>query len=112
MTVRRRMLLSLAAVLCFGAALGPPDAAAQPPYIAGRVVNSVGVAIPGLTVQLQNQEVGPSAPTVTGPAGEYVFTDVPTQVRVPYFIEVWWGQRLVYRDIVPQLGQQSDIVLQ
>jgi hypothetical protein len=79
--------------------------------VSGMIISSTGQPVPGLTVKLHHPELGDSVPAVTSPAGFYYFGYVPSQVQAPYTIEVYWGQRLIYRDYVRRLGEQETIRL-
>lgn len=83
------------------------------PYmqISGVVVTSRGVPIPGCLVRLQNPDVGLSYPVSTGPAGDYYFPEVPTQVRTLYVIQVFWNGSIIYNGIVYQPGLQPPITI-
>lgn len=112
-----RLPAALLLALCLAAATPHPRAAAQqaqPGYmsIAGQVVTSRGVPIPGVTVQLVSPDVGASYPVTTGPNGEYFFPHVPTNVRSLYVIRVLWGSNQIYQGVVERPGTQRTIVIQ
>lgn len=64
--------------------------------VSGRVVNSYGQPVPGVTVSLFHPNLGRSAPSMSNMYGQYIFYNIPIH-PIPYFIEVYWGQRLIYR---------------
>ncbi|RJG47746.1 carboxypeptidase-like regulatory domain-containing protein [Motilimonas pumila] len=56
-----------------------------------------GRAIAGLTVFLLHPEIGRSRPAITDPYGTFIFYAIPLMPS-PYYLEVYWGQQLIYRD--------------
>lgn len=54
---------------------------------------------PGLLVSLVHPQFGRSAPVFTDNYGNFVMANVPMS-PVPYYIEVYWGQNLIYRNLV------------
>src|ERR1700730_9464904 len=55
--------------------------------------------VPGVTVSLVHPVVGRSSPSVTNPTGYYYFANVPLRPE-PYFMEVYWGTQLLFRNTV------------
>jgi hypothetical protein len=59
--------------------------------------------IPGLTVSLVHPILGRSAPSFTNNFGQFIISSVPPR-QEPYYLEIYWGQRLVYRTAVQIKG--------
>ena len=55
-----------------------------------------GQGAPGLTVSLVHPSLGRSVPVFTDGWGNFIMGNIPID-PVPYYIEVYWGQRLIYR---------------
>ena len=110
---RARSVLSVALAVALIAALASAARGQMGPTmpVSGIVVNGAGRPMGGLTVQLMNEQVGPSAPAITNSSGFYYLANVPTHVRAPYTIEIRWGPQTIYRDYVRHLGQQEVIRL-
>jgi len=70
--------------------------------IQGRVVNSGNVGIPGLTLYLVHPTLGRSYPSMTNNFGNYFFSNLP--VNQVYYLEIYWGNRLIYRKPCPMNG--------
>src|SRR3982751_57001 len=81
----------------------PSRAVGQVP-VQGTVRNGAGYPIPGLTVSLVHPVVGRSYPCITNEYGAYFFLNVPVRPD-PYYLEVYWGQTLVYRQPVTIVQQ-------
>ena len=64
--------------------------------VSGTVMNSTGRAVPGVAVSLIHPNYGRSSAVFTDQLGQYTVRNVPPH-PVPYFMEVYWGQRLIYR---------------
>jgi len=92
----------------YSAAQLPPRPAEN---VVGVVLDRHERPVPGLTVRLNHPDLGPSFPVMTNYGGFYYFPDVPRNVMKPYTIEVFWGDSLIYRDIVRSLGEQPPIRL-
>ena len=103
------------ALSLFAAASSPEQAQAagattQP--VAGAILGGSGAPIPGLVVELQNQQGGSGMRTVTNAGGVYFFATVPSNVRTPYILRVYQGpQRVVFQTYLTRLGQQAPIRL-
>lgn len=112
-----RRFAVLAAVLVSTFVVGGVPARSQSPSTPGKPVSGtvldgrVNRPIPGLVVQLQNQQVGPSLAVTTSPAGVYYFPWVPSNTSTPYVIQVTWGNVVVYKNYLRHLGQQEPIIL-
>ncbi|MGH8094629.1 MAG: carboxypeptidase-like regulatory domain-containing protein [Chthoniobacterales bacterium] len=92
---------SLAGLFFLGAILfGATAATAQTAPVSlveGYVYRSSGQPVPGVTVSLVHPAVGRSSPAITNPGGYYYFSNVPMRAD-PYYIEVYWGTQLLYRN--------------
>lgn len=62
-----------------------------------------GSPIPGLTVSLVHPELGRSAPAFTNENGYFQMINIPL-TSTPYYIEVYWGSRLIYRSQIQVQG--------
>ncbi len=92
-----KKLLRLA-VLCLAlAGLGWHTTSAQLAMVEGGIYSKANAPIPGLTVSLVHPVVGRSSPCMTNAQGWYVFHNVPARPE-PYYFEVYWGTRLLYRN--------------
>jgi len=67
--------------------------------VTGFVVNAQGMPLPGVTVSLVHPVLGRSTPAFTSAQGQFFFGYVPLRPE-PYYIEVYWGQQLVYRNFL------------
>jgi|SRR5215467_13672235 len=110
---RPRLVQSLALVGALTALLVSTARGQMGPtmVVTGVVVSDAGRPLGGLTVQLNNQQIGPSSPVMTNASGTYFFANVPTNVGTPYVIEIRWGQQTIYRDYLRHLGRQEVIRL-
>lgn len=74
-------------------------------YIQGNICSKAqnGAPIPGLLVSLAHQSLGRSVPAYTDNQGNFLMDNVPKN-NIPYYLEVYWGQRLIYRSTVTILG--------
>jgi len=88
-----RRSLSVLIILCAMITL-PGTAAAD--SVRGTVVDARGTPVPSVKVQLVNRDVGVSRPRYTGRNGVFVFDNVP-KVNSPYYLEIFWGSRIVHR---------------
>ena len=64
--------------------------------VQGVVTNAAQQPLPGVAVSLVHPVLGRSTPSFTNEWGQYVLWNVPPH-PAPYFMEVYWGQRLIYR---------------
>ncbi|RKF19864.1 hypothetical protein DBZ36_05240 [Alginatibacterium sediminis] len=53
--------------------------------------------VPGLLVSLVHPQLGRSEPSYTNQYGVFQLYDIPHNDK-PYYIEVYWGTRLIYRN--------------
>lgn len=99
--MKRVVLIFLAALFCLcnvkAQWLGPP------PSISGVVYSARTGALPGVTVSLVHPYVGRSRPSISDVYGIYSFPGVPPQAD-PYYIEAYWGNTLIYRNLVTYRG--------
>jgi hypothetical protein len=104
---RRASLLLLLLILLPAAGMEAQTAA-----VSGRIVRGDGSPVPGLTVSLVHPQVGRSQPISSDETGHFVFYNVPIQPDA-YYVEVYWGDRLIYRNTVLVHGDFTipDIVL-
>lgn len=66
--------------------------------VTGQVI-SRGMVVPGVTVSLIHPVLGRSAPSFTDAYGRFGWNAIPIRPE-PYYVEVYWGPNLVYRNIV------------
>jgi len=79
------------------------QAPAGPP-ISGIVFRqSQNKPIGGVTVSLVHPVLGRGKPSFSAPNGYYYFANVPPRPE-PYYIEAYWGSRLIYRGTVLYRG--------
>jgi hypothetical protein len=82
----------LVLVMCITAAAQPRTAAVN-----GFVVDRQQRPVPGLSIVLVSQKWR-STPVTTNKSGRFVFTNITSGQG--YFIEVYWGRDLMYRQPV------------
>jgi hypothetical protein len=75
---------------------GAVRAQAPAPPISGVVSNQRGT-LAGVTVSLVHPVAGRSAPSFSASTGAYFFANVSPQAQ-PYYIEAYWGNKLLFRD--------------
>jgi hypothetical protein len=77
--------------------------------VTGQVTRANGQPVPGCLVSIVNQSAR-SSPAITDAFGRYYFNFIPVGT---YFIEVYWGQTLLYRNYFTVQGnvQLNPIVL-
>ena len=63
------------------------------------IVNTTHTPASGLTVSLLHPRLGRSVPAITDNYGNYTFIQIPLMPD-PYFIEIYWGNQLIYRNII------------
>lgn len=88
--------------------LAAVPAAAQTARVTGQVVNAFGRPLPGIKAELVNAVVGVSLPRYTDAAGRFQFDNVPRSSRT-YYLELHWGDKLVYRASVSFSGAVTDL---
>lgn len=76
------------------------DASAQVGFVSGEIRTRSNQPIPGLTVSLVHPVVGriPST-SITNAAGRFFIDNVP-QRSDPYYLEIYWGKTLRFRNTV------------
>ncbi len=107
--MRMKLFLSAALwIFLFHISLLPTQAET----LSGAVVNQSKTPIPGVTVSLVHPQVGRGFPTTTNSSGRFFFPSVP-RVDTPYYLEIYWGSQLIYRNLVKVVGnmQLQPIVL-
>lgn len=74
-------------------------------YIQGNLCSQAqnGAPVPGLLISLVHPAIGRSVPVFTDNYGNFLMGNIPT-INTPYYLEVYWGQRLIYRNTVLVLG--------
>lgn len=104
MTKLRQLLLVL---LCGAILVLNTNTHAQPLLgpsvpVQGQLISRVQGPVPGVTVSLVHRIFGRSAPAFTDVYGRFGWSAIPISPE-PYFLEVYWGQNLIYRQPV-QVG--------
>lgn len=74
--------------------------------LGGVVVRPNNTPVPGLTVSLVNPAVGRSYPSISDPYGRFFFSNVPL-VNSSFYIEIYWGYQLLYRNTVTIRGNMQ-----
>ena len=64
--------------------------------VEGKVVDSLNRPIPGVSVTIFNNQNGRSDISKTNDSGRFTIYNVP--MRQTYYIEVHWGEKLIYRN--------------
>jgi hypothetical protein len=78
----------------------PFIAEAQDSVVRGVIIKaSTNNPIPGLTVSLVHSSLGRSRAAITDQFGQFEFYQIPIR-NEPYYIEVYWGNSLIYRNTV------------
>lgn len=74
-------------------------------YIQGNLCSQAnnGSPVPGLLVSLVHPNLGRSVPVYTDNFGNFLMINIP-KTNVPYYLEVYWGERLIYRIAVTILA--------
>jgi hypothetical protein len=81
-------------------ALTPQILYADQAMVQGQIIaRSNNMPAPGLTVSLAHPNLGRSAPSMTDVYGRFIFYGIPI-IQEPYFIEVYWGNQLIYRSSI------------
>jgi len=97
--MKQRLKLSLMAILL----LLTQTAWAQGVSVYGSVTNAYSQPVPGVVVSLFHPVYGRSSPSYTDGWGRYAIHAVPPD-QAPYYIEVYWGNQLIYRDPIQVFG--------
>jgi hypothetical protein len=96
---RRQFLIVVSGGLV---SLAVSTACAQPATVPvqGQVLSrSSGGPVPGVSVVLVHQQLGRSALSYTNNLGHFGWSAIPIRPE-PYFLEIYWGQQLIYRQPV------------
>jgi len=105
-TIRLKIPLIIA-VLLFSLTLFSNLVLAENYTVQGLIVKAPNnTPIPGLTVSLIHSALGRSVPATTDQFGRYVFYNIPAR-QEPYYMEIYWGKQLVYRDEIIVNGPTS-----
>lgn len=96
--MRRVIPLSILAAAALALAQSA-HAQTMPTALVEGYVTRQNAPVPGVTVSLVHPAVGRSSPSVTNPLGYYYFVNVPLR-QDPYYIEVYWGTQLLFRNVV------------
>lgn len=102
MSTKRFLSLSLS-LACLFFCFPQNELFAQGVAVKGSVTNAHGQPVPGVTVSMFHETRGRSAPSLTDEWGRYSFYGVPTHPH-PYYIEVYWGNRIIYRSAIQVRG--------
>ena len=95
--MRAKFLLSLVLALALICIFLPAAKAQGLVTVQGQVVNAKSQPIPGVSVSLLYPNGRQrSSLSITDSFGNYKIYGVPTNPQ-PYFIEVYWGKQLLYR---------------
>ena len=80
--------------------------------VRGQLVSHDRGPVPGVTVSLVHSVLGRSAPALTDGSGRFGWNAIPVRPE-PYYLEMYWGQRLIYRNWLLVNGplQMQPIVL-
>lgn len=62
-----------------------------------------GAPVPGLMISLVHPQLGRSVPTYTNEYGYFQMVNIPWN-SIPYYIEVYWGQQLIFRSQIMVQG--------
>jgi len=103
--MKKAFLLSLylfALVFAFGEHLNAQMSPVA--FVEGTLMNVQGQPLPGVTVFLVHPSLGRSVPVTTNLTGYFSFTNVPLSPS-PYYFEAYWGNQLVYRNILSVTSQ-------
>jgi hypothetical protein len=99
MNVRRLILVAFAINMLWGVGTkGHAQPLGPMVPVQGQVSSrSLNGPAPGLTVTLVHEVLGRSAPSFTDANGRFGWIAIPVSAQRPYFLEVYWGQNLIYR---------------
>jgi hypothetical protein len=82
-----------------------PASSARAESLTGRVQTASGTSISGLTVYLIDPSGHRGQPELTNANGRFQFLSVQL-LSSAYTLEIYWGQTLLYRDVVQVRGDQ------
>ena len=100
----RILLLCLICVTAFPAQSSQPQATVMGQLLTG----GSSQPAPGLVVSLVHPQFGRSVPTSSDVYGRFTFFGIPMN-RVPYYLEVYWGNQLVYRNTIYVSGDHVNL---
>jgi hypothetical protein len=97
---RQLLVLLLGTAVALGANTARAQAAGASVPVQGQVLSrSSGGPVPGVSAVLVHQRLGRSALSYTDAYGHFGWSAIPIQPE-PYFLEIYWGQQLIYRQSV------------
>ncbi|MEI8031082.1 MAG: hypothetical protein WCH35_14985 [Comamonadaceae bacterium] len=97
---RQLLVLLLGAATVLGASMAGAQAAGASVPVQGQVLSrSSGGPVPGVRAVLVHQQLGRSALSYTDAYGHFGWSAIPIRPE-PYFLEIYWGQQLIYRQPV------------
>jgi len=88
----------LVVFFCF-ASFSAQSAQPQATIVGQVITKSDNRPVPGLVVSLVHPFLGRSVPTYSDNLGRFSFSGIP-QNQDPYYIEVYWGNELIFRKSV------------
>lgn len=69
----------------------------------GQLVSRNRGPVPGVTASLVHNRLGRSAPSVSDAYGRFGWSAIPVRPE-PYYLEFYWGQKLIYRNALMVSG--------
>ncbi len=97
---RRQLLLLVGATLALGSNMARAQAAGGSVPVRGQVLSrGSGGPVPGVGAVLVHERLGRSAMSYTDAYGHFGWTTIPIRPE-PYFLEIYWGRQLIYRQPV------------
>lgn len=96
--MNRRLALRLGAATAL-AGLGLARAGATAVPVRGQLRSRTRGAVPGVAAYLVHPVLGRSVPSYTDADGHFGWLAIPVRQEV-YYLEMYWGQRLIYRQPV------------
>ncbi len=100
---KRFWRLFLVLLLPFVASTLPANAQVYPgptvPVQGSLIARNTSTPAPGLTVFLIHPVLGRSAPSFSDVYGRFGWMAIPVRPE-PYYVEVYWGKNLIYRQAV------------
>lgn len=97
------MIIAIVIVLIVYSAHAQNYPAPMVPVQGQIIANATGVPAPGLTIYLIHPVLGRSAPSFSDGYGRFGWMAIPVRPE-PYYIEVYWGPNLVYRQPIYVAG--------
>ncbi len=103
----RTKIRVLAIIYFFFVSTGVYGQYAHSTYVQGGFCSAQnGEPVPGLMVSLVHPQLGRSQPSFTNQYGNFQMFNIPIH-QVPYYLEVYWGQRLIFRSQILVQGPVS-----